>query len=164
MWIEGDWDAGLEGQFFTEWSRARHVIEPFEIPQHWTRIRSGDWGSAKPFAFHWAAVVQDTFQHDGRTLPRGALVIYREYYGMQPGKPNVGLKLPAEEVAREIVKRETDPNTGKREDVAFGVLDPAAFAVISGPSIAETLLRNGAVFRRADNSRVSIPNLTTSST
>ena len=29
---------------------------------------------------------------------------------MQPGKPNVGLKLPAEEVAREIVKRETDPN------------------------------------------------------
>ena len=76
---------------------------------------------------------------------------------MQPGKPNVGLKLPAEEVAREIVKRETDPNTGRRESVAFGVLDPAAFAVISGPSIAETLLRNGVVFRRADNSRVSIP-------
>ena len=58
---------------------------------------------------------------------------------MQPGKPNTGLKLPAEEVAREIVKRETDPTTGKREQVAFGVLDPAAFAVISGPSIAETL-------------------------
>ena len=70
-------------QFFTEWSRARHVIEPFEIPQHWTRIRSGDGGSAKPFAFHWAAVVQATLQHDGRTLPRGALVIYRECYGMQ---------------------------------------------------------------------------------
>jgi hypothetical protein len=27
-------------------------IEPFEIPSHWTRIRSGDWGSARPFAFH----------------------------------------------------------------------------------------------------------------
>ncbi len=127
------------------------------IPSHWTRIRSGDWGSAKPFAFHWAAVVQDTFQHDGRTLPRGALVIYREYYGMQQGKPDVGLKLPAEEVAREIVERETDASTGRRESIAFGVLDPAAFAVISGPSIAETLLRNGVVFRRADNSRVSIP-------
>jgi hypothetical protein len=24
-----------------------------EIPSHWTRIRSGDWGSASPFAFHW---------------------------------------------------------------------------------------------------------------
>jgi hypothetical protein len=97
------------------------------------------------------------FPHDGRTLPRGALVVYREYYGMQPGKPNVGLKLPAEEVAREIVRRETAPSTGRRESVAFGVLDPAAFAVISGPSIAETLLRHGVVFRRADNSRVSIP-------
>ena len=79
------------------------------------------------------------FPHDGRTLPRGALVVYREYYGMQPGKPNVGLRLPAEEVAREIVRRETAPSTGRRESVAFGVLDPAAFAVISGPSIAETL-------------------------
>ena len=57
----------------------------------------------------------------------------------------------------EIVRRETDPKTGRRGDVAFGVLDPAAFAVISGPSIAETLLRSGAVFRRADNSRVSVP-------
>ena len=38
---------------------------------------------------------------------RAGLVVYREYYGMQPGKPNVGLKLPAEEVAREIVRRET---------------------------------------------------------
>jgi hypothetical protein len=35
------------------------------------------------------------------------------------------------------------------------VLDPAAFAVISGPSIAETLLRNGVVFKRADNQRVN---------
>ncbi len=72
---------------------------------------------------------------------------------VQLGKPNIGLKPPAEEVAREIVRRETDPNIGRRERVAFGVLDPAAFAVISGSSIAETLLRHGVVFRRADNSR-----------
>jgi hypothetical protein len=85
------------------------------------------------------------------------LVIYREYYGMQQGKPDVGLKLPAEEVTREIVERETDASTGRRKSIAFGVLDPAAFAVISGPGIAATLLRNGVVFRRADNSRVSIP-------
>jgi len=29
------------------------------------------------------------------------VVVYREYYGMQPGKPNVGLELPAKEVAGE---------------------------------------------------------------
>ena len=74
----------------------------------------------------WAAVVQDTFEHDGRTLPRGALVIYREYYGMQPGKPNVGLKLPAEEVAREIVKRETDPATASaRRSITASPIRPA---------------------------------------
>src|SRR4051812_49784360 len=87
-----------------------------------------------------------------------ALVIYREYYGMQPGKPNVGVKLPAEEVAREIITRETDKATGKRERINYGVADPACFAVISGPSIAETLMRHGAIFRRADNTRV--PNCT----
>ena len=89
MWIDGDWDAGLEGQFFSEWSRARHVIEPFSIPPHWTRIRALDWGSARPFAVLWAAVVQDDQElDDGRVLPRGALLVYREYYGAQPGKPN----------------------------------------------------------------------------
>ena len=56
-------------------------------------------------------------------------------------------------VARGIVERETIG--GKREYVTYGVLDPAAFAVISGPSIGETLLRHGAAFRRADNQRIS---------
>ena len=70
----------------------RAVRDPLALDPH-------PHGSARPFAFHWTAVVHDTFPHDGRTLPRGALVVYREYYGMQPGKPNVGLKLPAEEVA-----------------------------------------------------------------
>jgi hypothetical protein len=44
------------------------------------------------------------------------------------------------------------PRRGRLESVAFGVFDPAAFAVTSGQSTAETLLRNGAVFQRADNS------------
>ena len=35
------------------------------------------------------------------------------------------------------------------------MLDPSAFAVLTGPSIAETLMRHGAVFRRADNTRSS---------
>ena len=41
------------------------------------------------------------------------------------------------------------------EDIAYGVLDPSAFAVVSGPSIGETLGRHGAFFRRADNARLS---------
>ena len=87
----------------------------------------------------------------GRIIPRGALICFREWYGAS--RPNVGLKLTAEEVARGIVEREM--HNGKREYITYGVIDPAAFAVISGPSIAETLMRNGAVFRRADNQRIN---------
>ncbi len=153
-WLEGDWNV-VEGAFFPEFSTSRHVIKPFQIPTLWTRFRSMDWGSARPFSVGWWAVVQDDFPTgDGRILPREAIVRYREHYGMEPGKPNEGLKLPAEVVAKQIVALETSPQ-GVREDVIYGVLDPAAFAVISGPSIGETLAKNGVIFRRADNTRLS---------
>jgi len=82
-------------------------------------------------------------------LPRGSIVRYREYYGAS--SPNVGLKLPAEVVAAQIKAKENN------EHVHYGVLDPAAFAVISGPSIAEVMQRHGVAFRRADNARLSVP-------
>lgn len=149
-WLEGDWSV-IEGAFFDCWSSEKHVIRPFTIPDSWTRFRSADWGSAKPFSVGWWAVVGD--DHDlgnGRILPRGALVRYREWYGASG--PNLGLKLTAEQVAEGIVSRE------KGDVIAYGVLDPAAFAVDGGPSIAERMAAstNGAVwFKRADNRRVA---------
>jgi len=152
-WLDGNWDV-IEGAFFPEFSRARHVIRPFPVPSEWIKFRSMDWGSASPFSVGWWCVVQDTFEHDGRVIPRSAIVRYREWYGQKTAGSNTGLKMPAEEVAKGIVSRETGED-GHREFVVYGVLDPSAFAVISGPTIGETLGRNGAVFRRADNSRVS---------
>ena len=125
-------------------------LSPFVVPAHWVRFRSLDWGSAKPFSVGWWAVVQDDFRHDDRLIPRGAIVRYREYYGAQGNGTNVGLKLPAETVAKNIVSRET--HNGVRERIAYGIADPGCWAMISGPSVAETLLRHGAPFRRADNS------------
>jgi Terminase large subunit, T4likevirus-type, N-terminal len=151
-WLEGDWNV-IEGAFFAEFSTQRHVIEPFKVPDYWTRFRSMDWGSAKPFSVGWWAVCQDDFLTRGRLVPRGAIIRYREWYGAKVGQPNIGLKMDAEKVAAGIVSRETEG--GHRERMAYGVLDPAAFAVISGPSIGETLIRHGAVFRRADNTRTS---------
>lgn len=82
------------------------------------------------------------------TIPRGAIIRYREWYGAL--KPNVGLKLPAEDVGDGIVERE------KGEPAcAYGVLDPAAFSSDGGPSIAERMARHGAFFRAADNARVA---------
>lgn len=147
-WLDGDWSA-IEGAFFDEWSEQRHVVEPFEIPKDWLRFRSADWGSAKPFSIGWWAVASDETRIHGRVIPRGAMVRYREWYGCQPGKPNTGLKLTAEEVARGIKDRE------KGDKVDYGVLDPAAFSEDGGPSIAERMNREGVFFRPADNKRVS---------
>jgi hypothetical protein len=170
-WLEGDWTA-VEGAFFAEWSNEQHVLAPFAIPDHWLRFRSGDWGSYSPFSIGWWAVVGDEFSlagdrvmgaiHGGghdlqrgghpsvRTLPRGALVRYREWYGV------VGGKLTAEQVGKGIANLE-------RDDLAkltYGVLDPAAFAEDGGPSIAERI--NDELFKvklaafvKADNSRVT---------
>jgi len=46
----GNWDV-IEGAFFDCWAPQRHIVRPFEIPAHWLRFMSGDWGSAKPFSF-----------------------------------------------------------------------------------------------------------------
>jgi len=150
----GDWDV-VEGAFFDCWSRDKHVLTPFTVPYHWLRFRSMDWGSASPFSIGWWAVVQDDYDlPDGRTLPRGALVRYREDYGDTPGVTGKGLKLSAEEIAARIVERER-----KDPKLSYGVLDPATFKQESGPSIAERINKalvtaKLAPFVRADNARV----------
>jgi hypothetical protein len=140
-WLTGDWSA-IEGAFFPEFSIAKHVVAPRQLPKHWTRFRAMDWGSAKPFSVGWYAVSDGELPQ----FPRGALVKYREWYGMREGHPNVGLKLTAEEVGDGIKERE------KGEAVSYGVLDPSAFAEDGGPSIAS---RMGVYFRAADNKRVA---------
>ncbi len=141
-WLKGDWDA-IEGAFFPEFSTAKHVVQPVKLPAHWARFRAMDWGSAKPFSVGWYAVSDGELTQ----FPRGALIKYREWYGMKDGQPNVGLKLTAEEVGAGILKREEEG-----EGVQIGVLDPSAFAEDGGPSIASRL---GVLFRRADNKRVA---------
>ncbi len=156
-WLSGDWNI-VAGAFFDDWNTDRHVIRPFDIPAHWMRVRSGDWGSARPFSFGWWAVVSEDFKtQEGLTLPRGCLVRYREWYGIKRDEYgqkqyNVGLKMTAESVGDGIANRER--RDGKIE---YGVLDPAAFAHDGGPSIEECM-RTGSgsalLWRRADNTRV----------
>jgi hypothetical protein len=155
-WIEGDWTS-VEGAFFECWSEAKHVLQPVTLPKEWGRYRAGDWGSASPFCFLWFAVVQDEFKHDGHTLPRGARVCYREWYGTKdPATGGLkGLKLTAEVVGDGIVAREKDD-----PKLMMGVLDPSAFAWDGGPSVAEGInakLMHAKLmaFRPADNKRVS---------
>ncbi|MEH3108989.1 MAG: terminase family protein [Agrobacterium cavarae] len=154
----GDWDI-IDGAFFDNFRKDRHVIKPFPIPKDWLRFRAGDWGSAKPFSFGWYAVATEPYlATPGVLIPRGAMIRYREWYGIKTdaeGKymPNQGLKMTAEAVGTQVrVKDGTDR-------IEYGVLDPAAFAQDGGPSIAERMMqgstgKNGSTFRAADNKRV----------
>ena len=141
-WLEGDWSV-VTGAFFSEFNQAQHVVAPHELPPRWVRYRAMDWGSAKPFSVGWYAVSDGEMD----AYPRGAIIKYREWYGMKPNTPNVGLKLTAEQVADGILEREV-------EKIDMSVLDPAAFAQDGGPSIAERMSKRGVFFQRADNSRV----------
>lgn len=155
-WLEGDWSV-IAGAFFPEFSMSRHVLPAFTVPEHWLRIRAADWGSAKPFCIGWYAVSDGQPVMIGgneRVLPRGALVKYREWYGVAKDVtgefiPNTGLRLPAAKVGEEIARRSLD------ETYALSVMDPAAFAQDGGPSIAEEMGRGGAWFSPADNKRVA---------
>lgn len=147
-WLTGDWSV-IEGAFFDNWSTVRHVVRPFEIPKSWVRIRSMDWGYAKPFSVGWWAVVAEPTQCGDIILPRGCLVRYREWYGKSG--PNEGLRLDAEDVAKGIAEREA----GEKMDAA--VLDPSAFAQNGGPSIAERMYTSHKIgFRPADNTRCGV--------
>lgn len=63
----GDWNI-FAGQFFQEISRETHFIKPFEIPTHWNRFGSYDFGYNHPAAFGWFANDED-----------GNSYLYREY-------------------------------------------------------------------------------------
>jgi hypothetical protein len=139
-WVDGDWNV-IAGAFFPEFG-PQHVVRPCELPREWLRFRVADWGSARPFAVGWWAVSDGSMQ----AFPRGALIQYREWYGMQPGQPNVGLRLPAEAWGRGIKER------SGVEQYAYSTIDPAALAEDGGPSIAE---RSGILWDPADNKRVA---------
>lgn len=116
---QGDWDI-VEGGFFDDlWRTNIHAIPPFKIPPSWRIDRSFDWGSSKPFSVGWWAEADGTeatravYDANGRQTgtfrwapPRGTLVRVAEWYGCKDGEPNVGLRLSATEIAREIVRRE----------------------------------------------------------
>ncbi len=134
--LDGDWDV-LAGQYFAEFSRERHVVEPFVIPEHWRRFRAMDWGYNDPCAVLWLAVA-----------PGGRVYAYREYY--ERG-------VLSSETARRIRQL-----TGE-EKIAYTVASPDAWQQrgmnasgdIPGMSIAEVFANGGVPLIRADNARVA---------
>jgi hypothetical protein len=117
-WREGDWDL-FEGQFFTEWDRNVHIIEPFSVPSTFRKFIGIDYGSTAPFVALWVAIDWD-----------GNYYCYREYY--KTGET-------AENNAKAIVNLMPD-----NERVEMAVADRSIFSKQGyGETIADILKRNG---------------------
>lgn len=131
--LMGDWDVS-EGSAFPEFDKSIHVIEPFDIPIGWNRIKGVDYGYTSPSAVIWAAVDPDD----------GTIIVYRELY--QRGLTAQELKVKMSELEK-YESREIP-----------GVLDTAAWnrTGYSGPTIGEQLVRYpyGHKLRPADKNRV----------
>ena len=145
--LEGDWDI-VAGQAFEKLRRDKHCIDPFTPPDDWMCFGSFDWGSSKPFSYGMWAVSNGEALPDGRRYSRGALIRFKEFYGWT-GKANEGVRMDVREVAQEILKLED----GRR--LAYRIADSSIFNVDGGPSIGETFMKHGVIFRAAPKGKGS---------
>jgi hypothetical protein len=129
--LEGNWDVN-EGAAFTEFSLENHVIPPFQIPIYWDRVKGIDYGYASESACIWAAIDPSD----------GTLIVYRELYRKGLTGQDLGTIITEMEVE--------DPFSVQ------GVLDTAAWSRTgtTGPTVGETLVRQGHKLRRADKNRI----------
>lgn len=149
-WIDGSWDV-VAGTFFgPAWDARVHVLQPFPVPKAWPIDRSFDWGSSKPFSVGWWAeangeTVDVGVAPDGapirRTFVRGTLIRVAEWYGCQPGRPNVGLGLDARAIAKGILAREAE--WFPRRTVDAGPADSSIYDVQDGHCIADSFKAGG---------------------
>ena len=127
QFLDGDWDA-YDDSAFPEFSKVTHVVEPFEIPKGWYKFRAADWGYSSPACVLWFAVDYNN-----------NLWLYRELYVQ---------KITADIFARKVLELE------HQDYINYGVLDSSTWAKRGdvGPSIAETMIRNGCRWRPSDRS------------
>ena len=127
--LEGDWDVA-EGAAFPEFSRAKHVVEHFDIPTNWPRIRAADYGYSAPSCVLWGAIDWDN-----------NIWVYRELYAKH---------LTAEQLADRILEAEQlDPLPH------YTVLDSSCWNKTGfGPSIAEVMMRQGVRWTPSDRNRI----------
>lgn len=71
--LYGDWDI-FDGQFFTEFNRNIHVIEPFDIPKDWYIYFTMDYGLDK-LAGYWIAVDYDNNAYVFREVYESNLIV-----------------------------------------------------------------------------------------
>ncbi len=134
--LDGDWDV-FAGQYFKAFRRDLHSVDPFPIPDDWTRFASMDWGYAAPCAVHWHAVEPSSYR----------VYTYREMYVTQMRPAEVAERFL--EISRDdgrIAYLKASPDMWQERGLAS---DAEA-----GESIADEFSSRGILIEMADNRRV----------
>ena len=127
--LEGDWDIA-EGAAFSEVNRFHHVVDPFDVPHGWYRVRAADYGYTSPSCVLWGAL-----DHDDN------LWIYRELYIKRQNGDELGIKI------REMEDNDPPP--------IVSVLDGASWnRTGTGLTVAELINKSGCRFIPADKNRI----------
>lgn len=130
----GDWDV-FEGQVFTEFSREKHVVDPFPIPEQWQRWRSMDYGNKNSVLWY----AQDPASE--------RVYVYREYRTED--------YTTIEEKAKVIKDLEAG------EKVSYGLADPSIWNGSAnqndreGKSVAEMFEASSVAWQPANNDRMA---------
>jgi phage terminase large subunit len=126
--LDGDWDV-YEGQYFNEFNRKIHVIEPFVIPHHWNRYVSIDYG-LDMFAALWFAVDE-----------AGRAYVYKEIH-----ESNL--------IISDAARRLKEVNNCDNILMSFAPPDLFNRRQDTGKSAVDIFMENGWYFYKSNNNRV----------
>lgn len=145
--LGGDWNVVADAFFAWEWKPEVHMVKPFEIPKHWTRFRSGDWGYKKACPIYWWVLTPD-----------GDLIAYREvtFNHEVPESKRKDVQLVALAIRKiEIAAGEWDM---KRDcSKLTGPMDTQMWSQSGtiGPSMDETMAAHGVYWEKCTKDRVA---------
>jgi len=128
MLLYGDWDI-FEGQYFNEFNRDIHVIDPFVIPEHWKRYVAFDYG-LDMFACLWIA--RDT---------QGKAYVYKEIH-----EPNL--------IISEAAKRYLEMNGDDKIEYIYAPRDLWNRRQETGKSVADIFYEHGVDLTKTSVDRV----------
>ncbi len=154
--LYGNWDS-FDGQVFTEFKdnpqgyntgKDTHVINGFDIPNHWKRFVSFDFGFSHPYSVGFWTISPKS----------GTLYRYHEIYGCASNTPNKGLFEPPDVIAKKI--REYMDFESKKCGVRLHyrcVADPAIWDDRYGSeaSPAKVMQKYGVYFEKGNHERLA---------
>lgn len=135
--LYGDWDV-FEGQYFSEFDRAIHVIKPFTIPSHWRRYFTMDYG-LDMLAGYFIAVDEQNQAY-----------VYREIY-----QPKLIIRAASQAIKDAMVSDDNREYSLEQITHWYAPTDLWNKRQETGRSVADIFRDNGIYLTRTSNDRVA---------